>query len=322
MALHQTELRFNELNEIIGPKPAVRYIKLGKNNAWSERALSEGEIPFSVKEVPHELALAGDEDRIAAHLVALGKAPGAARNAARQVCTFYGLDETAIWITFADGYMWWTQAAREVIWLGESANYAPRIRRSLHGWINATRFDVAFYMSGMSSRLTKVASTQQTLCKVEAEDYALRKIFHREEPAVIVARQVRESLLDAIVNMIANLDWADFETLIDLLLARGGWNRISSLGGNQKDADIVVEQVITFEKAFVQVKSAASQKDLDRYTQIFKRSGEWDRMIFACHSQHGNLATDRPDVMVWSQHELAAMTFKNGLFDWLIDRAS
>ena len=315
-------IRFNEINEIVGPKPAVRYIKLGKNNAWADRALKSGEIPFSVKEVPHALALSGDEDRIAAHLIGLGKAQGAARNAARQVCTFYGLDETAIWITFADGYMWWTQATHEVIWLGESSDYAPRIRRSLHGWANATRFDVAFYMSGMSSRLTRLAGTQQTLCKVEADDYALRKIFHREEPAVIVARQVRETMLEAIVTMIANLDWADFETLIDLLLARGGWSRISGLGGNHKDADIVAEQAITVEKVFVQVKSTAGQKELDRYMDIFQKSGEWHRMIFACHSPQGKLVTTRPEVMVWSQRELAAMVFKNGLFDWLMDKAA
>ncbi len=48
--------------------------------------------------------------RITAHLIGQGKARGAARNAARQVCGFYGLDENAIWITFADGLMRWTNS--------------------------------------------------------------------------------------------------------------------------------------------------------------------------------------------------------------------
>ena len=225
-----------------GKRPEIRYIKLGPNNRWAKDALRRGEIPFSFREVPHELALTGDEDRITAHLIGQGKAQGAARNAARQVCAFYGLDEDAVWVTFADGLMWWTTAKREVVWLGESDDYAPRIRRCDGGWSCANRFDVPFEMSSLSSRLTKVASAQATICRIEAEDYLLRKILSVTEPSVRKAGLAKQAMIEAIEELIANLHWSDFETLVDLMLSRSGWHRVSALGGNMKDVDMIVEQ--------------------------------------------------------------------------------
>ena len=315
------DVKLDEFNNITGNRPQVRYIKLGPNNCWAREAFRRGEIPFSFREVPHELALTGDEDRITAHLIGQGKAQGAARNAARQVCAFYGLDENAIWITFADGLMWWTTAEREVTWLGESENYAPRTRKAT-AWTSANRFDVPFLMSGLSSRLTKVASAQATICRVEAEDYLLRKIFGVEEPAVRKAEHAREAIIAAIEDLVANLHWSDFETLVDLLLSRGGWHRVSDLGGNMKDADMLVEQPVTGELALVQVKSASNQAELDRYIQIFDNNPGWSRMIFACHSPAGALVTGgRPEIRVWVRAELARMILRQGLFDWLVERA-
>lgn len=312
----------NEDNEIVGTRPPVRYIKLGRNNAWTERAFRDGEIPFGFREVPHELALTKDEARIASHLMGQGKSAGAATSAARQICTFYSLGEDAIWITFADGMMWWAQADPEVLWLGESDDYAPRLRKTKWGWANSNRFDVPFYMNGLSSRLTRVAGTQQTLCRIEAEDYALRKIWNREEPAVRRARQAKAGMLEAIVELVGDLHWADFETLVDLLLSRSGWHRVSSLGGTMKDADMVVEQTVTKETAFVQVKSSSSQSELDRYIDIFDKNAEYSRMIFACHSPAGKLTTERANVMIWAKAELAEMILRDGLFDWLVERTA
>ena len=304
-----------------GKRPEIRYIKLGPNNRWAKDALRRGEIPFSFREVPHELALTGDEDRITAHLIGQGKAQGAARNAARQVCAFYGLDEDAVWVTFADGLMWWTTAKPEVVWLGESDDYAPRIRRCDGGWSSANRFDVPFEMSSLSSRLTKVASAQATICRIEAEDYLLRKILSVTEPSVRKAGLAKQAMIEAIEELIANLHWSDFETLVDLMLSRSGWHRVSALGGNMKDVDMIVEQAVIKEFAFVQVKSASNQAELDRYIATFETYTNMSRMIFACHSPSGQLSSSRRDVIIWARSTLAAMVLELGLFDWLVSRA-
>lgn len=314
------DLKFDALNNITGTKPEVRYIKLGPNNCWARDAFRRGELPFSFREVPHELALTRDENAITAHLVAQGKAAGAARNAARQVCTFYSLDETAIWITFADGLMWCTSAEPEVIWLGESGDYAPRMRKAT-GWSSANRFDVPFVMSGLSSRLTKVASAQATICRVEAEDYVLRKIWSVREPAVLQAEDAQQAVMAAIDELIRHLHWSDFETLIDILLARGGWSRVSDLGGNMKDADMLVEQAITGELAIIQVKSASNQTELQHYLDVYDNNPGWSLLIYACHSPSGTLsAPNRPDVRIWARAELSRMVLRYGMFDWLVAR--
>jgi hypothetical protein len=73
--------------------------------------------------------------------------------------------------------------------------------------------------------------------------------------------------------MICRLDWRVFETLIDLILARGGWQRQSAVGGNQADVDMVLTQPITTEIAWVQVKSRSTQAELDDYVRRFHNDG-------------------------------------------------
>ena len=149
-----------------------------------------------------------------------------------------------------------------------------------------------------------------------------RKITAQEEPLVRRALQTEAATLEVVAELIRMLHWADFETLIDLLIARSGWQRVSRLGGSMKDADILVEQPLTGEVAFVQVKSASNQKELDRYIDIFNEHAQCSRMIFACHSPSGALESNQPDVMVWTKLRLARMVFRQGLFDWLIARTS
>lgn len=108
--------------------------------------------------------------------------------------------------------------------------------------------------------------------------------------------------------------------LIDLILARGGWERVSDLGGAMRDADLIVQQPVTGERAFVQVKSAATQSVLDDCIKRFRGYSGYPRMIFACHKPAGVLSTDRADVMIWTGRGLAQAASRNGLFDWLIDR--
>jgi hypothetical protein len=84
----------------------------------------------------------------------------------------------------------------------------------------------------------------------------------------------------------------------------------------------VVAQAATGERAFVQVKSRASQAVLDDYLARFEASG-LDRMFFICHSPTTDLiAHDDPRVHIWANRELAAKINAAGLFEWLIERVS
>lgn len=305
------------------PHPPVRYIKLGRQGAWVRRALDEGVVYLGHNQVPHDLGLQRDQVKIAQHLVGLGRPPGTARSHAREVVEFYGLGDNTIWITFVHGDLWWARAEPEVVWIGGGEDHGARFRRTIGGWSNKTRAGKPLSSNLLSTKLTKVAAFRQTLCRVEASDYLLRKLNGFDEPTVLSAREARSRLLVSASALIADLHWADFETLIDILFARSGWHRTSVLGETMRDADLVVEQVVTRETGLVQVKSAATQATLDQYIARFDEAGLWRRMFFVCHSPKGTLTTGgRDDVHVWTRDGVAERVLSHGLFDWLVARVA
>ena len=195
--------------------------------------------------MPHALARTGNKDAIAAHLRKCGRSQAKARDFAREIVDFYTLPEETLWITFVDGRLWWVQARAEATWLGEGDSHGARLRQTLFPWRDTDLKGRVLAMASLSTKLTQVAAYRQTLCAVEASDYLRRKLLGQEDPVVTQALAARQQALAAASALITALHWADFETLIDLLLARGGWHRVSALGGTLKDADLVVEQPVT-----------------------------------------------------------------------------
>ena len=63
-----------------------------------------------------------------------------------------------------------------------------------------------------------------------------------EEPVLQAATAARSAMIVSARAIIAELHWADFEVMVDLILARGGWQRVSVLGGTMADIDLLIEQ--------------------------------------------------------------------------------
>ncbi|WP_375459501.1 restriction endonuclease [uncultured Enterovirga sp.] len=307
--------------EVLSPPP-VRYIKLGPGGRWAKRSLSAGEIHFGHSSVPHKLAASGNREALVTVLVERGRTAGKASDFAREITDFYQLGPETIWITIEAGQLWWARAETEVIPIEETENNGGRYRRTIGGWRNTDALGRPLLLETLSTKLTKVGAYRQTLCAVEASDYLLRKLAGEAEPVIEAALKARTALVASAENLIAGLHWADFETMVDLIFARGGWHRVSALGGTMKDADLVVEQAVTGETALVQVKSVASQRVLDDYVARFDANPAWSRMFFVCHSPRGDLSPkDRTEVAVWARKTLAETAIRNGLFDWLVERA-
>lgn len=300
----------------------VRYIKLGTGGAFARAALERGEIYLDHREVPHDLAMRADRDAIIAHCIGLGRSPGKAKDFSREVMDFHTLPEETIWITFEGGCLWWAQAKLPVEWIGPSEGRGTRLRRTIQPWRNTDLTGAVLLKDNLSTRLTKVAGYRQTLCAIEAEDYLRRRLIGEQDPVVTDALQARTAMLRIITALIAGLHETDFETLVDVLLARGGWHRVSTLGGTMKDAHLLVEHPVSGERVMVQVKSRASQGVLDDYIKRFDADPSLARLIFACHSPQGRLqAPERPEVTIWSEAALAEASLRSGLLDWLIARA-
>ncbi len=300
---------------------AVRYIKLGPKNGWAPISFERNEIHFGYKTVPHELCQGGAWDQVAALLKAEGRTGGKANDATREIRDFYSLEADCLWITFCNDRLWWAFSEPRVYWLGpDTPNRGSRIRKTIGPWRCSDIQNRTLRVDELSTRLTQVGAYRQTLCGVKDDAYLLRRINAEDEPLVQEAVQVRTEMLDLTTRMITRLHWADFETMVDLIFARSGWQRVSRVGGTQKDVDLVLLQPTTGETAWVQVKSKARQAVLDDYVTRFRENGSHDRFFFVCHSPGGSMRVSDPDIHLWAGDTLAAAATRAGLFEWLIHR--
>jgi hypothetical protein len=306
-------------SDLIQPKQ-VRYIKLGQNNAWAEASFADGRIAFGHDGVPHDLAVAGDWDGVRKSWGA-DVTKGKATDYMREVKDFYTQGSDCLWITFAQGRMWWAFAETEVVLSnGRSEAVGSRHRRVLGSWQSCGRFGKALILSQISSKLTKTGAYRQTICKVEAQTYAVRLINGVEDPAILEAKAARAAFIDTLLPIVQSLHETDFELLTDLLFSRLGWVRVSGIGGTQKDTDLILEQPATKARALVQVKSAANQTVLDDYVSRFAEM-DTETSFFVCHSPRGTLKTDG-SMHIWSGADLASRIVQAGLVDWVLERAA
>ncbi len=298
----------------------VRYIKLGRGGLWADQAISEGIVPFGYHLVDHTLCAAGDWDAVRQQLLANGRKPSGATQGIREIRDFYELGEDTLWVTMADGHLWWAFADKDVKTTGERLPDVPsRYRATLGGWRRESLTGEPLAVRNLSSALTRTATYRMTICSVERADYLIRRIKGEVDPLHVEAKTLQEKLRDITQKMIQQLHWEEFETLVDLIFARGGWRRTSLLGGNMPDVDLILDQPVTGETAWVQVKTASSQSELNDYVERFERDGSCDRFFFVCHS--GVLeAPQKPNMHVWAGAKLADLAVDVGLFDWLVQR--
>lgn len=305
----------------IAPKE-IRYIKLGQGGAWEERALKRGELYFGRPTEPLDLIGRHDWEGVARYFREQGRGVGMASYMARENREFLTMGADCLWITFSGEYLWWGFADPKVTVLrGDGKAHGTRMRRIIGGWRNTNLKGEPLHRDTLSTRLTQVASYRHTMCSVREPEYLVRKINGLDEPIVARAAEVRQAMIAVATEAIASLHWADFESLVDLIFVRSGWQRLSRLGGIQKDLDLELEQPTTEERAFVQVKSQAGQGELNAYLAKFSR-GTWDRMFFVCHSPRGTLRTSKPNVHVWTEEVLAAAAVRAGLYDWIVQKAA
>ena len=298
----------------------VRYIKLGPNNLWFDDCLEHGRIDLGHSSVPHEAARVGDWDAVRQSW-GEDTSPGKISDYLREVKTFYTQGQDCLWITFARGRLWWAFAEPDVVLHGYREPSGPsRYRRVIGKWRSTDRFGKPLNQNDISSKLTKTAAYRQTVCRVEAESYAVRLINAEEDPAVVEAKAAQAALENALLPIIRSLHDTDFEVLTDLLFHRLGWLRVSTLGGLQKDTYLILEQPATKDRALVQVKSTADQSVLDDYAARFKDMRA-ETSFFVCHSPRGELVAN-DNTHVWIGQDLAQRVIQAGLVHWVLERAA
>src|SRR5439155_3170579 len=142
--------------------------------------------------------------------VAAGRTNSGVTQGLRELHDFYELGTDCLWVTFADGHLWWTFADREVVPVADPIEDGPRrFRRTIGGWRRHSLTGEALAVRSLSSALTRVAGYRMTICTIDREDYLLRRIRGQEEPLLVEARKLRVDLESIATRMIAQLDWRD-----------------------------------------------------------------------------------------------------------------
>lgn len=308
---------------------AVRFIKLGRGGRFEQSALEDRRLYLGYHSAPHEDCAEGDWDAIYQIFLNDGHKPSVARNHARQVRDFYQEPDSCLWVTFIDGSMWWTFANPDVTmcieenWreIPSEARGPSRYRSCVNDWHNTNIEGEQLLMRTLPGYVTKVVSGfRGTTCQIEHADAVLRIINCEIDPWVEKAMVSREALVASLEKVIDRLYWKDFETLIDLIFQRSGWPRVSRVGGSQKLIEFELENPVTGERSFAQVKAQAGQNTLDDYVARFERDAGYKQMFFVCHTSKGNLRSDDPDVFIWTGPKVAEMAMKTGLTDWILEK--
>lgn len=301
----------------------VRYIKLGANGKWATSAFEQAIIPFGYPLVDHAACAAGQWDRVRDQLIQMGRTQKELSQGLRELRDFYELPDDTLWVTMADGHFWWAFAGGPVAELDEAGpGGAARFRPTRAGWSKASLAGQPLEARRLSSALTHTASYEMTICTIKHADYLLRRIRGENDPLHMETMAAKGQMREIALRMIRQLDWRDFETLVDLIFARGGWQRSSVLGKQQPDVDLILIQPTIGETAWVQIKSKANQAELNDYLARFRRDGSSDRFFFVCHTAAGALSlSTESGLYLWTAERLADAALDAGLFNWLMDRA-
>jgi Restriction endonuclease len=303
---------------------AVRYIKLGEGGKWASKALSAGMIPFGYRAINHQACARADWTEVGRQLTLMGRQKGGVAQGLRELKDFYELGDDTLWFTVAYGQVWWAFAHRPVIERPENDRDSPsRYRRTHGGWRNTSLQGAPLTVLNLSSALTSTANYRMTICAVKDADYLIRKIVGDIDPLRTEAETTRQQARSIAAKMIRLLNWKDFETLIDLIFTRGGWQRVGALGGDQADVDLVLKQPISGETAWVQVKSRSSQAEFDDYLARFERNGRFDHFFFIYHSATTPIRIRKQrQHHLWSVDRTASAAIDQGLLTWLSERTT
>lgn len=300
----------------------VRFIKLGKGGMW-ERECIEGATPsvrFGFDNPHHEACLQGDWNILEQYWRAR-KSQAQTTKIVSQTKDFYTLGADALWITFYERKLYWCFADTEVM---EVEPHGSRIRKAIGSWRCDDVAGNTLYVDSLSGRLTKVQGFRGTICNVRECEYLLARLNGASLKDVQNAASMLESLKESVSPIIQRLHWKDFELLVDLVLTRAGWQRLSQLGKTEKSIDLEMLLPVTGRRAFVQVKSSSTIQELKDYAEQYNAMDQYEEMLYVVHTADSSLReyAKKKEIIFMGLEEVASLAVDSGLTQWLIQKAT
>ncbi len=300
----------------------VRYIKLGEGGSWEKECLEKGIIRIgfgSAQSERFELCQSGQWNDLSESFIAEGKDKGTAKHFANQLRLFFEDEGSMLWITFVGERLCWGMVEHAKPAIHADANGVWRPIRG--GWQWTDLQGEQLTKDRLSGALTKLTAYRGASCNVDKDvsDYVIRRINGEKTPEVERALAASNEMKASAIPLMKLLGPRDFELLVDLVFTKSGWQRLSAVGKSEKTRDLDLILPSTGERAFVQVKSKTTSKELAEYVAKIE-DGPYERMFYVFHS--GEAEPDDSRVIVIGPEQLADLVMKAGLVDWLIGKVS
>src|SRR5439155_15456845 len=102
------------------------------------------------------------------------------------------------------------------------------MRRVIDRWRNTDVNGNRLRLDSMTTKITKLASFQETICEPSGAGDLLNRLRAIQSDANVWAVRSHEELILAVGNVLDQLHQNDFELLIELIFSSSGWKRISA----------------------------------------------------------------------------------------------
>jgi hypothetical protein len=302
----------------------VRYIKLGHGGGWEQECLAKNIIRIgfgSAQSKRLTLCRSRDWNGLRESFVAEGKDKGTANRFTKELRLFFEDNGSTLWITFMSDRLYW----------GFTGEASPEPHPDGHGvwrkirdgWRGTDLRGTPLSKDRLSGALTKLAAYRGTSCDVDVAEYVVRRISGLRMPAVERALAAVDEMRSSVLGLIRLLTPKDFELLVDLVFSTSGWRRLGVVGRTQATLDLDLVLPSTGERAFVQVKSRTTSKELAEYVaKLGDRADLYSRMFYVYHTGHPSLSKEATGVTLIGPEQLAELVVEAGLAGWVIEKVS
>lgn len=295
------------------------YIKLGRGGKWEESSIRENKVRIGWATLTVEEINQKNWDILKEKNQAEYKTKGSATADINALKTIVESTLEDIWITFHASQLWWCRVGEPRIFKDEISKY----RKVAGQWNNRDIHDQPLIINQIPGSISKVQRFQGTICKVKEVDDLRRLLNSQPSQAFQAILGVKERLIEEVERGLKGLHWKDFETLVDLVFRNAGWRRTSVIGEMMKFVDMELEEPITGDLYQVQIKSAATVDDFEKYTQNFSPES-FRKFYFVVHSPEEKLANyqgvTNENIELILPRQLAQMVVDFGLTDWLLKK--
>jgi hypothetical protein len=249
-----------------------------------------------------------------------GKSTSIATRFTNELEVFFEDPGSVLWITFMNDCLHWGFADDAEPEMHEDGDGVWRPLRD--GWRNTDVLGTTLSKDRLSGALTKLALFRGTSCDVDVSDYVIRRVNGQKMPEVERGLSALQEMRASALDLMRLLTPQDFELLVDLVFTTSGWRRVGVVGKTQSTLDLDLVLPSTGERAFVQVKSRTTTKELADYVaKLGDRADLYTRMFYVYHSGSPVMA-DHPGVTLWGPEKIAELVVDSGLVRWLIEKVS